>query len=100
MTKSDDLPKKSGVLNIYPEMVFDNESIKATIVGDSEGLNYLADLLIWLSEIDQDTCDIPIREREHLHLDRKFELGASSCRVEICRADAKGTGKVPDFMRY
>jgi hypothetical protein len=36
--------------------------------------------------------------REHTHLTPGTHLGWQSSSVQVCRADAKGTGDLPDFM--
>jgi len=94
----DDIPDKKGKINIYPEII-DGNLITISVIGDPEGLKYLASLLTWLAEFDQNKNNDPIGSREHLHLLKDEELDWHSCEVEICRADAKGTGEYPDFMK-
>ena len=65
------------------------------IHGDPEGLRSLGNLLLKLSELDQDKIDsksLPIGAREHYHLRPDTELSNSSTNVIIGRLDAKGTG--------
>ena len=90
-------PERSGKINIYPSIV-DGRYVCVSIIGDPEGLIYLAKLFNWLADFDQNKNDNPIGTREHIHLHAKEQLGEHSCEVEICRADAKGTGEYPDFM--
>jgi hypothetical protein len=87
-----------GKLDIYVEMV-DGHDAATVIIGDPKGLRYLASLLTNMADIDQNRGKDVIGSREHIHLHRNVQLGSYSCEVEICRADAKGTGELPDFMR-
>jgi hypothetical protein len=89
---------RKGKLSIFPEIV-DGNSIAVTIIGDSPGLRYLANLLVQAAQIDQEKENIPHGERYHIHLHYNEHLDGHSCEVEICRADAKGTGELPDFMK-
>jgi hypothetical protein len=98
MLKKYDYPDKSGNINIYPEIVEGN-IVTISIVGDPRGLQYLAELLNYLADFDLEKSPIQVGDREHIHLHAKEQLGAHSCEVEICRADAKGTGELPEFMR-
>jgi hypothetical protein len=88
--------KKKCFLNIYPEIT-DGRLIAVNIDGNPEGLRYLAEVLNKLADINQEKCDIPRGEREHIHLHKNYQLCEHSCEVEICRADAKGTGELPDY---
>ncbi len=90
-------PEIKGKLDIYPEII-DGNQIKVTIIGDPKGLISLAELLRTLALFDQNKNDDPIGEREHVHLRSNLQLGYHSCEVELCRADAKGTGQLPEFM--
>jgi len=92
------LPESRGRLEIYPE-VYDGESLSVTIMGDPDGLRYLSDILKLLADYDQDSDTSPEGARVHVHLRRQCQLGEHSCEVEVCRADAKGTGALPDFMK-
>ena len=91
-------PENKGKLDIYSDIVEDNVPI-VTIIGDPDGLRYLSELLQALADYDQDSDNSPKGEREHVHLHSKCQLGKHSCEVEVCRADAKGTGELPEFMR-
>ncbi|WP_266366931.1 Imm32 family immunity protein [Tellurirhabdus rosea] len=63
------------------------------IHGDPEGLKSLANLLIQLADLNQDTInDLPIGAREHVHLRPNLELSKSSIEVIVGRLDAKRTG--------
>ena len=94
--KSPKLPKKQGKIDIYPEI--ENGRVSVTIIGTPEGLKYLARLLDFLADFDQERSDAPDDTREHTHLHAGCQLGEHSCEVELCRADAKGTGELPSFM--
>lgn len=63
------------------------------IHGDPEGLRSLANILLKLADLDQESiADLPIGAGEHEHLQPKFDLSNSSEAVIIGRLDAKGTG--------
>ncbi len=98
MAKIYSYPDKSGNIDIFTDII-DGRFLSITILGDPQGLRYLADLLNWLADFDQGKNNDPIGTREHIHLHAKEQLGSHSCEVEICRADAKGTGELPEFMR-
>ncbi len=98
MEKIYNYPYKSGLIDIYPEVIEGNV-VTVSIVGDPKGLKYFAGLLRWLADFNQDDNKDPIGSRFHIHLHRDEQLGSHSCEVEICRADAKGTGELPEFMR-
>jgi hypothetical protein len=90
---------KKGKLAIYPEIT-DGNILSIAIVGDPAGLRRLAKMVLDLANMDQEKAkEIPIGEREHIHLHARAQLHWHSCEVEICRADAKGTGELPDFMK-
>jgi len=66
------------------------------IGGDPKGLRSLADLLCWLADVDQESnLNLPDGEREHTHLYGGSQLTSQSVNTEVCRLDAKGTGKFP-----
>ena len=92
------LPENKGKLDIYSKTHEDNIQ-EVIIIGNPDGLRYLSGLLKALADYDQDSRDLPKGEREHVHLHRNCQLGKHSCEVEVCRADAKGTGELPEFMR-
>ncbi len=92
------IPKKKGKLDIYPE-IYGGSALNVRICGDPDGLRYLAQLLTNLANYDQNCDNAPDGSREHVHLHKQCQLGDYSCEVEICRADAKGTGALPDFMK-
>lgn len=73
------------------------------IGGDPAGLRSLAQLLVWLADVDQESlASMPDGEHCHVHLcardaDEGFHshsLTASSEETEVCRLDAKGTGEL------
>jgi hypothetical protein len=67
------------------------------IHGDPEGLRSFANLLIKMADLNQDEQDdLPVGEREHIHLRPKLELANSSDQVIVGRLDAKGTGEFYD----
>ena len=92
------LPQNKGKLDIYQETDEDGSS-SVVIMGDPDGLRYLSETLKALADHDQENDGSPKGEREHVHLHRKCQLGNNSCEVMISRADAKGTGELPDFMK-
>jgi hypothetical protein len=98
MTGIYNYPEKSGNIDIYPQII-DANQVAVTIMGDKEGLRYLASLLNWMADFDQESNADPDGTREHIHLHRETQLGCFSCEVSLCRADAKGTGELPDFMK-
>ena len=62
------------------------------IHGDPEGLRSLANLLLKMADLDQNSIiDLPVGAREHTHLRPKIELSNSSVQVIVGRLDAKGT---------
>lgn len=99
MTGIYNYPPKTGKIDIYPQIVNADQAV-VTIMGDPEGLRYLARLLNWMADFDQGLNSAPDGTREHIHLHREEQLGNFSCEVELCRADAKGTGELPDFMKF
>jgi hypothetical protein len=92
------LPENNGKLDICSDIVEDNVTT-VTIIGDPDGLRYLSELLQALADYDQDSRNSPKGTREHVHLHAKCQLGKHSCEVSVCRADAKGTEELPEFMR-
>jgi len=92
------LPKKKGHLDIYPEIHYGNTP-SVTIIGDPDGLRHLANLLHAVADENQGKTSAPEGTREHIHIHPEQHLGEHSCEVEICRADEKGTGDLPDFMQ-
>jgi hypothetical protein len=92
------IPENKGKLDIFLKTHEDNTP-EVMIIGDPDGLRYLSELLKALADYDQDSRNLPIGEREHVHLHANCQLGKHSCEVEVCRADAKGTGELPEFMR-
>ena len=92
------LPENKGRLDICPE-IHCGDCLSVTIMGDPDGLRYLSDVLRALADYDQDSDGSPVGTREHIHLHRKCQLGEHSCEVLVSRADAKGTGELPDSMK-
>lgn len=87
MTEMFNYPEKSGNINIYPEII-DASQVAITIIGDKDGLRYLASLLNWMADLESDLD--PNGIREHIHLHRETQLGDISCEVAIYREDKKG----------
>lgn len=92
------LPKPKGNLDIFPQIQY-GRYVSVTIIGDPNGLRHLAALLTKVADADQDQVRAPEGSRLHIHVHPDQHLGSNSCEVEICRADAKGTGELPEFMR-
>ncbi len=70
-----------------------------SIHGDPEGLRSLANLLLKLADLDQESiADLPAGAKGHYHLRRNIELSHSSDAVIVGRLDAKGTGAF--YSRY
>ena len=98
MTTAYNYPVKKGNIDIFPE-IHEGNLVTVSIIGDPEGLKYLSEILSYLAGFDQNGNDAPVGSREHTHLHAEYQLGTHSCEVEICRADAKGTGELPEFMK-
>jgi hypothetical protein len=97
INRINELPEKSGRICINTRS--DDKPVEVVICGDPAGLRYFAGVLNWLADFDQTRNSDPVGTREHLHLMPGEQVDAQSCYVEICRADAKGTGELPDFMK-
>ena len=87
-------PKAQGKVDIYPE-IHEGRTISIVIMGDPEGLTYLAKVLRCLADYNQEDSRAPAGSQEHVHLHAAGQLGNHSCEVEICRADTKGGGELP-----
>ena len=98
LNRVNELPERHGHICIVPK-IGRNDIKYVSITGDPEGLRYLAEVLKWLADFDQNKNTDPAGSREHLHLEPGEELDSSSCYIVLCRADAKGTGEFPDFMK-
>ena len=92
------LKKPKGNLDIFAE-VHTGQKPDVVILGDPDGLRHLADLLYAMADVDQETTSAPNGTREHIHIHPKQHLGPHSCEVEICKSDAKGTGKLHKFRK-
>ena len=90
-------PEKKGNIDIFPQ-IQEGNAISITIIGDPDGLRYMSSLLLKLADYDQEISQAPSGSREHIHLHPGNQLGNHSSEVEICRADAKGTKELPEFM--
>lgn len=91
------VPEKRGRLEIRSEVSDGVWSV--SIIGNPDGLRYLSDVLKALGDYDQDSGNLPVGERAHIHLHPRCQLGKHSCEVLVSRADAKGTGELPDLTR-
>jgi hypothetical protein len=98
----DHVPWVSGRLWVKPSIeigTYGRMEASVWIVGDPEGLRALGEHLIWLAGVDQ-TTEVPEGKHYHTHLSPRYnygfcgDLGAGSCEVELCRADACGTGEI------
>jgi len=98
MRKKSVYPEKSGNVDIF-SVIDEMNLVTVTIIADPDGLRYLAEIMRILADMDLAASECPIGTREHLHLHANCQLGARSCEVEICRADARGTGELPEFMK-
>ncbi len=96
INRVNELPDKGGYISIDAKRY--KKAVEVRICGDPAGLRYLAEVLRWLADFDQSRNTDPIGSREHLHLTPGEQLDADSCYVEVCRADAKGTGELPDSV--
>jgi len=98
MVEKYDYPNKVGNIDIYPE-IHQGNIVTISIVGDPIGLKYLAELLNYVADFNQEKSKEPYGSREHIHLHPNEQLGKHSCEVEICRADAKGSSELLEFMK-
>ena len=65
--------------------------------GDPAGLRSLTALLLALADLDQSALpDLPDGAREHVHLDRDWQLSHSSHRLIVGRLEARGDGSFPE----
>ena len=92
-------PEPRGRIWVAPRVV-NNREITVGILGDGEGLQYLAGVCRYLSSLDQPAAGIPPGSREHVHLELAGALGSPSSYVELSRADASGTGEIPGWLVY
>jgi hypothetical protein len=88
------LPKKKGKVAFQASI--ENNEIFVAIVGDSKGLRYLADLLNYMADLEIEERNMPDGARAHFVLHSGLQLAKRSCNVELCRAEAKGTGEYPE----
>ena len=68
------------------------------ILGDPAGLEYLGEVMKYVSEIDQRTSCVPGGDRYRLTLEPGVQLEKYSCYLDIVRADASGTGEYPEYL--
>jgi hypothetical protein len=92
------VPEKKGLLAITAQIHFGRE-ISVAIAGDRDGLRYLAGLLLYFADLDVEQKNLPEGERAHIHLHPGYQLIEKSCDVEVCRAEAKGTGELPTYFK-
>jgi hypothetical protein len=92
-------PEIKGRIWVRPE-IDDGHEISVWIGGDPDGLRSFGELMIFLAEADQRREGVPDGEHDHFNLFPKglhgqsYGLAGGSCTVEICRADAAGTGEI------
>jgi hypothetical protein len=91
------VPEHKGLLAITTQIHFGRE-VSVAIVGDRDGLRYLASILRYFADMDVDKKNLPDGERAHIHLHPGYQLIENSCDVEICRAEAKGTNELPAYF--
>ena len=90
----ENLPKKKGKVALQAEI--QNNEVFVAIVGDSKGLRYLADLLYYMADLEIEERNMPDGARAHFVLHPGLQMAKRSCGVELCRAEAKGTGELPE----
>jgi hypothetical protein len=99
MVSYEDCPESRGRIWVVPEFE-DASRLQLNIIGDPEGLQYLADSFAYLARFEQEAKGQPSGTRAHLHFYPKRpgvslgELGAPSCPVHVWRADAAHTGEI------
>lgn len=93
----ENMPVHNGKVCIFPEIV-NGKNVNVVIIGNTEGLEYLGELILYFAKLDQIAIGVPEGERAHAHLNPGVQLGKHSCAVEICRADARGSAQLPEFM--
>ncbi len=82
--------------NLEIKFIEENNKKMIMIYGDPIGLSSFGNLLIRLSQQNQNEfIGMPTGEREHIHIYPNFQLSKSSSETIIGRLDAKGTGKFP-----
>jgi hypothetical protein len=91
------LPKRGGLLAIKV-YVDDQMEEQVSLIGDRAGLLYFATLVRYMAEIDVQSMELPDGERVHIPLFPGRELLSSSVVAEICRAEAKGDGALPEYF--
>ncbi len=91
----DNLPKNHGKLSICSTNL-NGHGVLVSMVGDSNGLRYLAKVLEYMADVTIAKQDMPDGARAHIPLHPGLQLIPHSCEVQICRAEAKGTGEMPD----
>ena len=90
-------PKPEGKLAIYPSIEH-GQVCEVNIIGNPDGLRYLASALLAVAEADPQKCPIHDGAYVHLHLRPECELIDHSSSVMISRADEKGTGKLMEIF--
>lgn len=94
MKQNQPSPAMTGTI----EVAHDEDGV--FIGGDPTGLRSLARLLLWLADVDQGIEPMPDGERVHVHLhpgsrgDGFASLTEWSAETEVCRLDAKGSGRL------
>ena len=93
----DNIPVPKGNVSIFPS-IYEANNVLVSIIGDKEGLLYLAELLKYMAEVNVEQQGMPEGERAHIPLQAGKHLIDHSSEVQICRAEAKGSGDYPDYF--
>jgi hypothetical protein len=90
-------PKPRGRLWVAPGTVNVRE-MNIDIYGDPEGLEYFAELLRYVAQVDQRIACVPRGDRYRVQLEPGAELKEGSGYLDLVRADASGTGAYPEHL--
>ena len=97
MIEREERPKPRGRLWVIPRLANVGE-VKVDVLGDQEGFAYLAELLEYVARLDLRAACVDRGDRYHVHLEPGGELDRLSCYTTITRADASGTGELPEML--
>jgi len=82
--------------NLRINTIEEDGRTKVMIYGDPEGLKSFGEILIAMSQVDQnDFPGLYVGDRDHMHIRPDFHLSKDSLETIIGRLDAKGTGEFP-----
>lgn len=88
----------NGNLQIW--MIEEDDRQKIMIYGDPKGLKSFGEILIGLSEVNQENYKcMPDGERDHTHIYPGSHLSKGSLETIIGRLDAKSTGAFPKSFK-